>query len=68
MKKTTYRSISLTRLYSAREVMRILGYSRAFLYTKVTNKARPLRYVVDKKTKMMKFEGSELISYFNIKE
>ena len=48
--------------------MRILGYSRAFLYTKVTDKARPLRYVVDKKTKMMKIEGSELISYFNIKE
>lgn len=68
MKKTTYRNITPSRLYSARDVMRILGCSRAFLYAKVSNKDNPLQYVVDKKTKMMKFEGSELIRYFNIKE
>ncbi len=68
MKKTTYRNISQSRLYSAREVMRILGYSRAFLHSKVSHKEKPLRYVVDKKTKMMKFDGSELIRYFNLKE
>lgn len=48
--------------------MEILGYPRAFLLTKVSDKECPLRYVVDKKSKMMKFEGSELISYFNLKE
>ncbi len=68
MKKTTYRNITPSRLYSAREVMEILGYPRAFLLTKVSDKESPLRYVVDKKSKMMKFEGSELISYFNLKE
>lgn len=68
MKKTAYRNISPSRLYTVREVMRILGYSRAFLYSKVSDKTRPLRYVVDEKSKMMKFEGSELINYFNIKQ
>jgi len=68
MKRKTYRNISSSRLYSAREVMRILGYSRAFLYAKVSTKDKPLRYVVDKETRMMKFDGSELIRYFNIKE
>jgi len=68
MKRKTYRNISPSRLYSAREVMRILGCSRAFLYAKVSTKDKPLQYVVDKETRMMKFDGSELIHYFNIKE
>ena len=68
MEKTTYRKIDPAKLYSVREVMKILGYSRAFLMTKVSDKNKPLRYAVDKKTRMMKFDGSELIRYFNIKE
>ena len=68
MKKRAYRNISPSRLYSARDVMKILGCSRAFLYAKVSTKDKPLRYVVDKETRMMKFDGGELIRYFNIKE
>ena len=67
MKGTTYKTIKPTELYSVRATMRILGYSRAFLLSKVRDGKRPLRYVVDNKTRMMKFEGSELIRYFHIK-
>lgn len=67
MKGTTYKTIKLDELYSVRATMRILGYSRAFLFSKIRDGKRPLRYVVDNKTRMMKFEGSELIRYFHIK-
>ena len=67
MKGTTYKTIKPAELYSVRATMRILGYSRAFLLSKVRDGKRPLRYVVDNKTRMMKFEGSELIRYFHIK-
>ena len=41
--------------------MKTLGYSRAFLLSKVSDKNKPLGYVIDEKTRMMKFQGSELI-------
>ena len=61
MKKTTYRNISPSKLYSVRDIMKTLGYSRAFLSSKVSDKNKPLGYVIDEKTRMMKFQGSELI-------
>ena len=61
MKKTTYRNISPSKLYSVRDIMKTLGYSRAFLLSKVSDKNKPLGYVIDEKTRMMKFQGSELI-------
>ena len=61
MKKTTYRNISPSNLYSVRDIMKTLGYSRAFLLSKVSDKNKPLGYVIDEKTRMMKFQGSELI-------
>ncbi|MBD5312014.1 MAG: hypothetical protein HDS13_07665 [Bacteroides sp.] len=67
MKKTTYRNISPSKLYSVRDIMKTLGYSRAFLLSKVSDKNKPLGYVIDEKTRMMKFQGSELIRYFHIK-
>ena len=67
MKKTTYRNISPSKLYSVRDIMKTLGYSRAFLSSKVSDKNKPLGYVIDEKTRMMKFQGSELIRYFHIK-
>ena len=67
MKKTTYRNITPSKLYSVRDIMKTLGYSRAFLLSKVSDKNKPLGYVIDEKTRMMKFQGSELIRYFHIK-
>lgn len=67
MKKTTYRNISPSKLYSVRDIMKTLGYSRAFLLSKVSDKNKPRGYVIDEKTRMMKFRGSELIRYFHIK-
>ena len=67
MKKTTYRNISPSKLYSVRDIMKTLGYSRAFLLSKFSDKNKPLGYVIDEKTRMMKFQGSELIRYFHIK-
>lgn len=61
MKKTTYRNISPSKLYSVRDIMKTLGYSRAFLLSKVSDKNKPLGYVIAEKTRMMKFQGSELI-------
>ena len=68
MGKMTYRDITPSKLYSVREIMRNLGYSRIFLLTKVSDKNKPLGYVVDEETRMMKFQGSELIRYFHIKK
>ena len=61
MKKTAYRNISPSKLYSVRDIMKTLGYSRAFLLSKVSDKNKPLGYVIDEKTRMMKFQGGELI-------
>jgi hypothetical protein len=69
MYTTIYRcGIKPTGIYSVQEVSRLLGCSLAFLQAKITDSENPLRYVVDKGTKSMKIEGSELIHYFNLIE
>ncbi|MDE6803280.1 MAG: hypothetical protein K2J29_01420, partial [Muribaculaceae bacterium] len=64
MKNKTYKGIAPAGLYAVREVTRLMRCSRRHLLSKIMDTVNPLRYGVDPKTKMMKFEGSELISYF----
>lgn len=68
MKKTTYKGIAANRLYSVKEVMSLLNCSRVFIFIHVTDATDPLRYVIDKNTNTMRFEGSELIRRFKIKK
>lgn len=65
MKKATRKGIAATRRYSVREVMALLNCSRSFISLLMNQTTNPLRFVIDKNTGMIRFDGGDLIRRLN---